>query len=133
MASRLAQRTTWNLLWVWLSTALARAAESVPDRLSIEPPGTVLDGRRASAQLIATGSYADGAVRDLTQQGSWTSSDPAIVIAHPGGRIEPRGDGRAEVLVRIGSSEAKTAVRVRNAETAAPIQFTHEVLPALTK
>jgi hypothetical protein len=109
------------------------ATESALDRLSIEPPGTVLDGRRSSAQLIATGHYSDGAVRDLTHEGRWTSADPAIVIIHPGGRIEPRGDGQTEVGVRIGSSEAKTVIRVRNAGKAHPIQFEHEVLPVLTK
>ena len=133
MSSRLALRTTWYLLGLCLAPAVAPAAESEPERLSIEPPGTVLDGRRAWAQLIATGYYADGAVRDLTHEGSWTSSDPAIVTVHPGGRIEPRGDGQAEVRVRIGSSEAKTVIRVRNAAKTHPIQFAHEVLPALTK
>ena len=50
-----------------------------------------------------------------------------------GGRIEPRGDGRAEVRACIGSVEASTAVLVRNVDRADPIGFTHEVLPALTK
>jgi hypothetical protein len=109
------------------------AADSPPERLSIEPPGTVLDGRRASAQLIATGYYADGAVRDLTLEASWTSADPTIVTVHPGGRIEPRGDGQTEVRARIGSSEQKTMVRVESARKAHPIEFAHEVLPALTK
>src|SRR4051794_5501778 len=133
MSSRPAPTARRNLLASSLAPAVTLATESAPDRLSIEPPDTVLDGRRASAQLIATGHYADGAVRDLTHEGSWTSSDPAVVTVQPGGRIEPRGDGQAEVSVRLGSNEVKTVVRVRNAATAHPIQFAHEVLPALTK
>jgi hypothetical protein len=133
MTSRLAQRTTWNLLVLWLIMAGAHAGEPVLDRLTIEPASTVLDGRRASAQLIATGHYGDGSVRDLTHSGIWTSSDPAIVIVHPGGRIEPRGDGQAEVVVRTGSSEAKAIIKVRNGGKAYPIRFENEVLPALTK
>ena len=133
MSSRPALKSTWYLLAFFLAPAVILATESAPDRLSIEPPGTILDGRRASAQLIATGHYTDGAVRDLTHEGNWTSSDPAIVAVHPGGRIEPRGDGQAEVRVDIGSSEATTVIRVRNAGKAHPIRFEHEVLPVLTK
>ena len=76
---------------------------------------------------------ATRSVRDLTHSGNWTSSDPAIVVVHPGGRIEPRGDGQAEVIVRTGSSEAKTLIQVRNSGKTYPIRFEHEVLPALTK
>ena len=89
MASRLARRTTWCLVGWWFSSAVALAAESVPAHLNIEPSCTILDGRRASAQLIATGSYTDDTVRDLTREGSWSSSDPAIVMVQPGGRIAP--------------------------------------------
>jgi hypothetical protein len=133
MSSRAALPATCYLLALSLVPAVTLAAESALDRLSIEPPGTVLDGRRSSAQLIATAHYSDGAVRDLTHEGHWTSADPAIVIVHPGGRIEPRGDGQTEVGVQIGSTEAKTVIRVRNAGKAHPIQFEHEVLPVLTK
>ena len=133
MRWRPALRTTCNLLGFWLVSALAPAAERVPDRIMIEPPQTVLDGRRGSAQLIATAHDADGAVRDLTQDARWASSDPSIVAVHPGGRIEPRGDGQAEVVTRLGSLEARTVVRVRHAGKADPVQFVHDVLPALTR
>ncbi|QDV36339.1 DUF1549 domain-containing protein [Tautonia plasticadhaerens] len=126
-------RTAWQLLALCLAPAIVQAAGSVPDRIRIEPPETVLDGRRATAQLIATGHYPGETVRDLTHEGGWTSSDPSVVAVGPGGRIEPRGDGQAEVIVRLGSSEARAVVRVRNADEAHPIQFAHEVLPALTK
>jgi hypothetical protein len=133
MTSRLAQRGPWNLLAFWLVTACAHAGEPVLDRITIEPTSTVLDGGRASAQLLATGQYGDGSVRDLTHAGTWTSSNDAIVVVHPGGRVEPRGDGQAEVAVRTGSSEATAIIKVRNAGKTHPIRFEHEVLPALTK
>ena len=133
MASRMAQQSKWNLLVFWLATAGATAAESVPARLTVEPETTVLNGRRASAQLIATGFYGDGSVRDLTRAATWTSTNPAIVMVDAGGLIEPRSDGEAEVHVRTDSTEAKTIVRVRNVGRVQPVQFVHEVLPALTK
>ena len=129
---RMAQPTIWNLLALWL-TAVAPAADWVPDRLIVEPASTILDGRRARAQLIATGYGRDDAVGDLTQEARWTTSDPTIVAVHPGGQIEPRGDGQAEVRARIGSIEATTTIQVRNYAKADPVRFAHEVLPALTK
>ena len=133
MPSRPARRAKSYLLALCLVPAAAAAADALPERLSIEPTGTVLDGRRASAQLIATGHFAGGAVRDLTHEASWTSADPSILTVHPGGRIEPRGDGQTEVRVRIGPSEQTTVVRVQSAQKTHPIEFANEVLPALTK
>jgi Protein of unknown function (DUF1549) len=129
---RLAQPTTWNLFALWL-TAVAPAADWAPDRLIVEPAGTVLDGRRAQAQLIATGFGRDDAIGDLTQKAQWTTSDPTILAVHAGGRIEARGDGQAEVRARIGSIEATTTIQVRNHAKADPVRFVHEVLPALTR
>jgi hypothetical protein len=121
------------LLAQLLVPAITIAADSLPERLLIEPPSTVLDGRRATAQLIATRYDADGAVRDLTHEAIWTSADPSIVTVLPDGRIEPRGDGRTEVRARIGSDEQTTVIRVQGARKTHPIEFAHEVLPALTK
>ena len=133
MAFCSALRMSRSLLIVCLAPSLLFAAEATPDRLSIEPAESLLDGCRDWAQLIATEQLRDGTLRDLTHQGIWTSSNPAIVSVGPGGRIEPRGDGQAEVILRSGSEEAKALVRVRNSAAARPIQFVHEVLPALTK
>jgi hypothetical protein len=112
---------------------LLGAAEPTPVRLTIEPAETVLNGRRASAQLIATGHYTDGSTRDLTHRADWSSADEARVAVEPGGFVRPRGDGRGEVVARIGSIEARAAVEIKEASRALPIRFEHEVLPALTK
>lgn len=132
MSCRPARRVMRTLVALWLTTVAATASELVPDRLTIEPERVVLDGRRAEARLIATG-YQSDAVQDLTRQVRWTTSDPTVAIVHPDGRIEPRGDGQAELSARAGSSEAKATVQVRNARTTRPVGFVHEVLPALTK
>jgi hypothetical protein len=116
-----------------LPSAGAVTAGTAPVRLTIEPPATVLDGRRASAQLIVTGQYADGTLRDLTRAAAWSSADPHVISVGPGGHVEPRGDGRGDVVVRLGLLEARGTVLVRNVAAATPVSFRHEVLPALTK
>ncbi|WP_422923425.1 DUF1549 domain-containing protein [Singulisphaera sp. PoT] len=132
MLTRLVRHSTWLILGCCLTPVSAEEAAK-PNSIIIEPPGVVLDGSRDSAQLIATGVYPDEALRDLTHQAEWSSSAPAVVDVHSDGRIEPRGDGEAEISVRFGSTETKTVVRVKNAGKAQPIGFAHEVLPALTK
>ncbi|MBX6313612.1 MAG: DUF1549 domain-containing protein [Isosphaeraceae bacterium] len=125
-----------GLLFGLVTGASATEAPSGPTgllRLEIEPAETALVGRRATAQLLATGYYADGSVRDLTHQADWSSGDPSVLAVDRGGMIAPRGDGRAEVCVRWGSIEARAAIEVREAGRAQPIRFEHEVLPALTK
>lgn len=133
MCSRLVRLSSWLVLGCCLTPAGAQETASGPNRIVIEPTDTLLDGRRDSAQLIATGHFPGEATRDLTGPAEWSSSNPAIVAVLPGGRVEARGDGEAEVHARVGSTEATTLVRVRNSTTSRPVAFVSEVLPALTK
>ncbi|MDR3637702.1 MAG: DUF1549 and DUF1553 domain-containing protein [Isosphaeraceae bacterium] len=122
------------LLVITVLTGAAAPARAVElTSLTIEPGDTVLNGRRAAAQLIATGHYADGSLRDLTHVAEWGSAAPAVVAVEAGGYVTPHGDGRAEVVARFGSVEARTTIEVRGTASAQPVRFEHEVLPALTK
>lgn len=111
----------------------APATNTGPTSLTIESGATVLVGRRASAQLVATGRYADGSTRDLTHEAEWVSVAPSVVAVDANGYATPKGDGRGEVVARLGSVEARVTIEVRQAAGALPIHFEHEVLPALTK
>jgi hypothetical protein len=102
-------------------------------RLEIEPEATTLTTQRASAQLIATGHFADGTARDLTQTAAWAAEGPAVVALDGAGHVVPRGDGRGEVVARVGSIEARATVVVAESSRARPVGFERDVLPALTK
>src|SRR5258708_3161071 len=80
-----------------LLSACAGAAESTPVRLTIEPGATVLVGRRSTAQFLATGHFADGSVRDLTHEATWTCTEPGVLSVEPGGFARPRRDGRGAI------------------------------------
>jgi hypothetical protein len=121
------------LLVALLLGATTALADSAPTRLIVEPAQVTLVGQKAAARVIITGQYADGSLRDLTREADLASSEPATLAIEPGGRLVPRGDGRAEVIARVGKVEARAAVEVREAGRSRPTDFVHEVLPALSK
>ena len=104
-----------------------------PTSVEISPGDSVLVGRRASRQLIATATYADGSQRDLTRVLEWTSLDPKIAEVSRTGRVVPRGDGRVAITARGGSVEASTMVRVEAMEDTPPVSFRRDVIPALSQ
>lgn len=126
---------SWGCVLGLVLGSFTGARANPPELVSlvIEPAETTLADGRGSAQLIATGRFADGTVRDLTHQAVWSSADEPRVTVEPGGRVVPRGDGRGEVIARLGSLEARSTVTVERTATTRPVQFEHEVLPALTK
>jgi hypothetical protein len=116
-----------------LALATGAAADDAPRSLAAEPETTTLVGRRATAQLLATGTWADGGVRDLTRAVEWTSLDPAIATVSKTGRILPAADGTTTVVARSGSHEARVTVTVKDVGLAIPVSFRHDVMPALSQ
>src|SRR5688500_16115922 len=62
-----------------------------PAAVVVEPPALTLSGPRAMQQIVVTGRYADGSVRDLTALCE-VSADPVVVLA-PGGLVLSARDG----------------------------------------
>src|SRR4051794_1836231 len=52
-----------------------------PKELHVQPEKLTLSGSRATAQIVVTGLYADGTVRDLTQVADFNLSGNDGVIA----------------------------------------------------
>jgi hypothetical protein len=105
--------------------------------LTIEPGETTLVGRRAGAQLLATGRFEDGSVRDLSREAGWSAvgddGGPAPVAVEPGGYVRSSAAGAGAVVARVGSIEARARVRVRDLERTPPVGFERDVVPALSK
>jgi hypothetical protein len=104
-----------------------------PASVTVEPGDSALVGRRATRQLIATGAYADGSVRDLTRALEWVSLDPRVAVVSPKGQVVPRGDGSATVVARGGSFEARATVKVEGIGKPAPVSFRNDVIPAFSQ
>ena len=106
------------------------ALVGTPASLAVSPADATLVGRRATRQLIATGTYPEG-VRDLTHALEWSSADPAVAVVSETGRVSPRGDGKAVITGRRGSVEVSTTVEVKGMGQPTPVSFRRDVMPAL--
>ncbi|MDB5350882.1 MAG: Ig-like protein [Planctomycetota bacterium] len=104
-----------------------------PAKVTIEPGDPTLTGRRATRQLLATGTYPDGSVRDLTRVLEWSSLNPGIATISPKGQVVPHSDGSATIVAHRGSVEVRTNVKVEKFGAPAPISFRRDVIPAFSQ
>jgi hypothetical protein len=105
----------------------------VPASVTIGPENPPLKGRRATRQLIVTGRYEGGKVRDLTRALSWTSLDPEVAAVSQRGQVVPKGNGTATIVARQGSIEVRSRIKVEGMEKPAPVSFRRDVIPALSQ
>ncbi|MDR3619291.1 MAG: DUF1549 domain-containing protein [Paludisphaera borealis] len=103
-----------------------------PGSVAISRADPTLGARRATRQLIVTGTYPDG-VRDLTHALEWTSADPAVAVVSHTGRVVPHGNGKAVITARRGSVEVSTTVQVQGLDKPAPVSFRRDVMPVLSQ
>jgi hypothetical protein len=91
-------------------------------------------GRDASQQLIVTGHYASGQVRDLTRKVTYTVAPEGILKIDATGWATPIKEGEATIQARSESGQDATLkVAVTNIEVDVPVNFPNEVVPVFTK
>jgi len=100
------------------------------------PEGRVatLRGRDARQQLLVTGSYSSGQVRDLTRGVSYEASPAGIVNISSTGVVTPLAEGRVTVTaVSPEGLRASTELVVDNIVVDMPVNFPNQVVPIFTK
>ena len=113
-----------------LSPADANELIGSPTELVVSPSRVELDGRRSCAQLVVTGKYADGSVRDLTTVATAEIGSPIV-------RVEQclflRGleDGTSDLTVTVGPVTATIPVVVKNMTAEQPVSFRRDVIASL--
>ncbi len=110
----------------------ARADEAPLARLEVFPATIKLAGPRSRAQVVVTGHYADGSVRDLTRECEIASAmaatatvDRAVVL--------PQRDGKTQLTVSADGKTATIPVEVVAFTNEQPVSFEFEMLAALSK
>ena len=91
-------------------------------------------GRDASQQLLVTGIYAAGQVRDLTRQVTYTTDPAGIVEIDATGWVRPFKEGEATIQASSAlGQDAAVKVTVTNIEVDAPSNFPNQVVPVLAR
>src|SRR6185369_386217 len=91
----------------------------------------ILDDGRDERRVLVWGESASGQLFDVTDDAVMKTESPEIEIDHSG-YIRPKGKGKAEVTVSIGSLKAQVPVTIKDA--AMPeIHFVRDVQPVLSK
>ena len=125
-------RMTGLVMIVTMLPALSCGAEPASS-LSVVPTKIVLRGHRATQQLLASDSLADGTTIDLTRDSTYESLAPAVALVTASGRVVPRGHGTTQIVIRHGGREARVAVNVTGYAEADPIDFQTDVIASLSK
>ena len=114
----------------------ALAPLPTPSALCVAPVDVTLVGPEAVQRLLVTGTTresGDGRARDYSRQAAYESSDPTVATIAADGLISPRGNGRAEVRIRLGDAVATVAVNVADFGVEPPISFPNQIVPIFTK
>lgn len=102
-----------------------------PIGLIVQPEKIALDGPRAMQQLVITGKYADGSVRDLTHCADVSAEAADIVSIDAERFLTPRKNGTTSLVVKAGAQTVKLPLVVQNVEKPQPVSFRHDVIASL--
>ena len=96
--------------------------------------GFVLAGRDSFQQLLVTGEYSTGQVRDLTHQAKYEASPAGIVAIDAGGLVTPLMEGDAVIAIQAASGpNTSIKVRVTHLVQDVPVNFPNQIVPIFTK
>jgi hypothetical protein len=112
--------------------AKAEPPKATLQELSVYPPAILLKGPRAEQRVGVLGIYDGGRSWDWSRSATLVSSNPAIVVAQDG-VVRPVKDGEAVITVTAAGRSRTLPVKVQNADLDAPVNFTREIVPILTK
>jgi hypothetical protein len=120
-----------------LAAALPTDASAVaqligqPLSLTVEPQAITLTGPRDRQQIVVTGRYADGSMRDLTPFCDLSFETADVAQAESSGFVVPNKTGATVLLVKVGEQIAPVPVTVKDLEKSQPVSFRHEFVAAL--
>lgn len=101
-----------------------------PIGLEVHPARVNLRGPRARTQLVITGKYADGKLRDLTSLADITPGKPGLVRLEAG-HLTPLGDGETTLTIRAGAAQVQMPITVQDFQQPQPVSFRLDVIAAL--
>jgi hypothetical protein len=98
----------------------------------VAPTAVMLDSPEATQQLLITDVTPERRL-DLTRTAAYQSLNPQIATVDETGLVTPRGEGKAEILVKHGNEQLRVPVEVTGLKEPMPIAFETQIIPILTK
>jgi len=93
-----------------------------------------LIGGEAERQLVVTGKFSSGQLRDLTGNLVWRADPAGVVTVDSTGHVVTAGNGTARITATSDTGlTATVAVRVARYGDDPPVHFQNEVVPLFTK
>ncbi len=130
----------------WLAAVPAIAQDARPKAPGLGPPGQlqslsfesanepVLRGPSSRRQLVVTGKYSSGQLRDVTRQVSYGVEPAGVLAVDSRGFVTSLGEGEATVTAKAPSGQTATLqLRVEQFDSQLPINFPSQIVPILTK
>ncbi len=102
-----------------------------PTAVEVFPANVTLTGIRDARQLVVTGRYADGTVRDLTPVTTATVDNAAVVDVQEGLYLRPKANGSATLTLAVGGKTVQVPVVAAAMDRPAPVSFRHHVIAAM--
>src|SRR4051794_27708694 len=94
----------------------------------------ILAGRDAAQQLVVTGKYDSGQVRDYSSKAKYEVTPAGIVKVDETGYVTPIAEGEATIhVVADGGLDANIKTQVTHLVQDKPINFANQVTPLFTK
>lgn len=131
----------WSVIAILLAVGMpVSAAEQPSERdaiigkpvsLTVFPESIALTGPRSAQQLVVTGRYADGTLRDLTKFCEWRIEPTNVCEVRPDGYLVPKADGTASVTVQVVDQIVRIPVNVQGAVAQEPVGFRRQVMGVL--
>ena len=94
----------------------------------IVSPAVTLSGPQDVKQLVVSGKYADGSVRDLTWAVDAAADKADVLTVADGLFLRGAKNGTATLTVKAGGKTAAVAVTVEKHDAAVPVSFRHDVV-----
>jgi hypothetical protein len=102
-----------------------------PTTVVVQPDKVTLNGPRAVQQLVITGRYADGNLRDLTHFADLSIESADIVLLDTDRFLHPRKNGTTNLVIKAGTQVVKVPITVQNLDKPQPVSFRNEVIASL--
>ncbi len=112
------------------ATASASTEPAAPVAIDIHPASISLDGALDRQRILVHARFADGTVRDVTDDSAITIADGLATI--DAATVSPARDGEGTIRIAWSDLDASIPLVVRDAAAAPPPSFRNDVIPAMT-